>query len=132
MVYISKLFITLTIALMLFGCAEEEKLLVIECINKDNAKKWDNPVFIWYKSNNSLDGSDGSSTPHQYSNDFKSIFFREFVREIAIHPDTERRQITFDEFKKDLLIERTWRPEDGKPYYVKPNTYSCKVLEDNR
>ena len=122
----------------LLGCAKDEKLLVIECFNKDPDKSWDNPVFIWYKSiqgnllYNSLDGSDGSSTPHQYSDDFKSVFFREFVKEVAVNPNTERREITFDEFKKDLSIKRTWRPLDGEPYYVEPSFYSCKILEDNR
>ena len=122
----------LTVLFFLSGCAKDEKLLVIECFNKDTDKSWDTPVFIWYKSNNSLDGSDGSSTPHQYSDDFKSVFFREFVKEIAVNPNTERREITFDEFKKDLSIKRTWRPFGGVPYYVEPSLYSCKILEDNR
>ena len=115
----------------LSGCAKDEKLLVIECLNKDTDKSWDNPVYIWYKSNNSLDGSDGSSTPHQYSDDFKSVFFRDFVSERAVNPDTERREITFNEFKNDLSIKRTWRHPDGQ-HYVGPSFYSCKILEDNR
>ena len=68
----------------LSGCAKDEKLLVIECFNKDTGKSWDNPVFIWYKSNNSLDGSNGTSTPHQYSDDFKSVFFFVFLIQLFL------------------------------------------------
>ena len=125
----------ITAVFFIAGCSEkpiDEKILVLECFNYDAAKNWDQPVFIWYKANNSLDGSDGSSTPYQSHNDFRTTFVRDFTDDIAVDPRTERREIIYDEFKKDLSIRKTWRYSNGDPYYLEPNNYSCKVIEDNR
>ena len=79
---------TLALVLMVLGivaCSDNDIKLTLDCELDDRynegvfAKRIQ---FIWYKSNNSLQGVDGTVTSYKFENDFEVTFERKDTRRI--------------------------------------------------
>ena len=79
---------TLALVLIVFGivgCSDNDIKLTLDCELDDrfNESVFAKRIqFIWYKSNNSLQGVDGTVTPYKFENDFEVTFERKDTRRI--------------------------------------------------
>ena len=80
-----KKLLALILPLLIVGCSDNDIKLTLDCELDDryNESVFAKRIqFIWYKSNNSLQGVDGTVTPYKFENDFEVTFERKDTRGI--------------------------------------------------
>ena len=112
------------------GCGGSDIKLSLDCESKNKTDSFDEPLrtqYIWYKSSDSLQGSDGSVTPYRSHDDFEITFLRNTPTELR-NPTNPYRKVKFNKTTKELYIELkngfVIRGVDTTDEYLK-----CRVIE---